>query len=104
MSPIAEDPEQLQEQEEWEENQEHLEQEAPGNIPKFTTPTDEVLGDQFEDQLQDQLEEQEEWTEEEVTDLDQDQDDATLDKEVSRGGTNNNWCTPLDEAPGHGGH
>ena len=60
VSPIAEDQEQLEGQEGLEGDQEHLEQGAPGNLPEFITPTDEVLGDPFEDQLQDQLEEQEE--------------------------------------------
>ena len=62
VSPIAED----QGQEQLEEDQEHLEQEAAGNLPEFITPADEVLGDNpFEDQLQEQLEEQEQRTEEE---------------------------------------
>ena len=102
ISPIAEDPAEdgLQEQQGWEGNQENQEQEAPGNIPNFTTPTDEVIGEQLDQQLQDQLDE--ERTEEEGTGS-EDQEDQDVDKEESRGETSSNWRTPLDEAPNQRG-
>ena len=108
ISPIIEVDENDSEEEdgETEEDLETQEQGHLGNIP-ITTPRDEILGNQGEEQLDhDQLQEEEK---EDVGASEVDNDGVGDEEEIgantpeSRGNTNNNWHTPLDQTPGQRG-